>query len=142
MPGAQRIYDEEGNIVGGENEPLNVEGSITIEGELPAGTQEIGGVQINGIVMPSTGRNGKATANSNGSATALGGSATLLNGVIVKAGKGNTQMIYVGFTGLTTENGLELEAGEETFFVIDDIAKVFCCVDNGQSGQYVTYQGS
>lgn len=62
------------------------------------------------------------------------GSNPAVKGVIVKALPGNTGIVYVGLTGVTTITGFPLEAGETVTIPVDDANKVYARADADNQG--------
>lgn len=61
-------------------------------------------------------------------------------GVTVKALEANNGKIYVGFTGVTAENGFELSAGEQIFMPVKDLEDVF--IDTDTDGEGVSFMAN
>ena len=71
--------------------------------------------------------------------TALNGGApqAVTRGLTLQADATNTESLFVGVTGVTVGNGVELTAGESFPIEIDDVAKVFAiCASGGQSARW------
>lgn len=94
-------------------------------------------VSISSITLPSTVYNDKQTVAAAGTAEALAGSQTVISGAHVKALIGNTGLVFVGDSGVSSANGYELDPGESVFVEIDDLAKIY--VDSAVNGEGVTY---
>lgn len=128
MPSAQKIYDEEGQIVGGPDNPLNVEGSITVIG----------------TTKPTTFYTGQKDIPTNTDAVSLVASQTLLTvgRVEVTALPTNSEnsLVYVGLTGFAAVNGHVLSPDKTTVIFIDDLAKVQ--VRTNTAGSDVSYSAS
>jgi len=60
----------------------------------------------------------------------------LKNGVIVQALSGNSASVYIGGSGVTTNNGFELQAGQATSLAINKLSSVYI---NGTAGDGVCY---
>lgn len=60
-----------------------------------------------------------------------------IHSVTIKTLSTNTVAVYVGGTGVTTSNGIELLADESVTIDVDDLAKVF--VISGSSSQVIRY---
>lgn len=71
-----------------------------------------------------------------GTSETIGAQKTITS-VIVKSLSTNTAIIYVGASGVTTANGLELQIGESISIAVDDLSKVF--VISGTASQVVRY---
>jgi hypothetical protein len=82
---------------------------------------------------------GQKTVTTAGSHVALGSSTTLKSGVRVKALHGNTGWIYVGPDGVTSTTGCVLDAGEEVFVEVNDLATVY--IDASVNGEGVSFIG-
>ena len=66
--------------------------------------------------------------------TALGNKAVKM--VTIKADKGNTDAVYIGFdSSVSSGNGFALDPGESVDIVIDDLGKVY--VVSGQDAQKI-----
>jgi hypothetical protein len=82
---------------------------------------------------------GQKTVTTAGTHVALGTTAALKTGVRVKALHANTGWIYVGDDGVAAATGFVLDAGEEVFVEIDDLATVF--IDSSVNGEGVSFVG-
>lgn len=113
-------------------------GSLTVDvtGALPAGTNNIGKVDINSEPIPSTIYNNHKTVTTAGTAEALAAS-TAVKSVVIRALLSNTGVIYVGDSSVSSSNGIELQAGDAITIEIDDLAKVY--LDASVSGEGVSY---
>lgn len=84
---------------------------------------------------------GHDTVATAGTAEALNGgtSLTVPKGAIlkVKALSGNTDLVYVGDSGVSSANGYELNAGEEVRLKVDDVATVY--IDVAVNGEGVCW---
>lgn len=73
-------------------------------------------------------------------AAAIGNTQYLAIGLIIKAASGNSDIVYVGGSGVTILTGFELSAGEELTLEIDDPAKVYVITNPSQNEQQtITY---
>jgi len=99
-------------------------------------------VTVGSIAMPTTFVHGQKLVATPGTELVLGSSATLLNGVTVKALHSNTGLVYVGGNPVTSSTGFPLAAGESVFIVTDNITDVYvdCVASGGLEG--VAYIGS
>lgn len=71
---------------------------------------------------------------------AIGNSQLLNHSVNLKAAAGNSDIIYVGGSGVTIITGYELSAGNELILFIDDPAKVYVIANPSQNEQQtITY---
>ena len=89
------------------------------------------------VGLPSTIYNGQKTVTAAGTAEALAGSQAITSGVHVKALLGNTDIVYVGDSGVSSANGLELNPGESVFVEVSNLLSVF--VDSAVNGEGVSY---
>jgi hypothetical protein len=67
--------------------------------------------------------------------------ADLVKGIQVKAGAGNTDIIYVGKDGCTdgtavTTDGMQLSAGQGVFIPVKDVALVYAIADAASQDLY------
>ncbi len=90
--------------------------------------------------MPSTIVYGRKTVTTSGTEVALAASTPLKHGVTVKALLANTNNVYVGLNGVTTLTGFQLDAGQEIFLKVDNLATVF--IDADTNGEGVSFVGS
>lgn len=82
---------------------------------------------------------GGATA----AAAAIANSQPLVKGVRIKALAGNSDIVYVGGSGVTLLTGFELSAGEEVLIKVDDPAKVHAIASPSQNQkQTIAISGS
>ena len=119
--------------------PVDVKNSsltVSITGSLPAGTNNIGKVDINSQPIPSTVYNGQKTVTTAGTAEALA-SSTAVKSVVKKALYSNTGKVYVGNSSVGSGNGFELEPGDAVGIEIDDLSKIY--IDVEVSGEGVSY---
>ena len=119
--------------------PVDVKNSsltVSITGSLPAGTNNIGKVDINSQPIPSTVYNGQKTVTTAGTAEALA-SSTAVKSVVIKALYSNTGKVYVGDSSVGSGNGFELEPGDAVGIEIDDLSKIY--IDVEVSGEGVSY---
>ncbi len=79
-------------------------------------------------------------ATSSGTATVLGSSASLLNGVIIQALATNAGNVYVGSSAVTTSTGFQLQPGQATSVAVNNLNVMY--VIAATSGDGVCYIGS
>jgi hypothetical protein len=91
------------------------------------------------IFLPETVYSGQKTVSSAGTAEALASSQELVSGVTIKALAGNGGDCYVGGSSVDSSTGFVLDAGEQIFIEIDDLAAVYLDVDS--DGEGVSYIG-
>lgn len=91
------------------------------------------------VGLPTTIVHGKKTVTTAGTQEALGTSTVLRSGVKVKALHANTNMVYVGGSTVSSTTGFVLDAGEDVFLEIADLATIYIDVDT--NGEGVTYVG-
>ncbi len=103
---------------------------ITLDGEE---------VAISSVALPSAVVAGQKAVTSHGTAVALGASTPLTSGVRLKALVGNTGDIYVGGAAVASDAGFVLDAGEEVFVEIDNLASVY--IDSSVDAEGVSYIG-
>jgi hypothetical protein len=82
---------------------------------------------------------GQKTVTTAGTEVALGASTALKSGVRVKALHGNTGWIYVGGNPVTSSTGYVLDAGEEVFVEVSNLATVY--IDASVNGEGVSFIG-
>jgi len=104
---------------------------VTLDGE---------GVGVSSVTLSPTLVHGKKVVAVPGTEEALAGSTALTSGVTVKALHTNTNMVYVGANPVTSATGFVLDAGEEIFIEIANLATIYIDVDT--AGEGVTYIGS
>ena len=92
------------------------------------------------VTPPSALVHGQTTVATAGAEQALGTSTVLYSGVCVKALHANTGWIYVGANPVTSTTGFVLDAGEERFLEVANLATVF--IDVSVNGEGVSYIGS
>ena len=81
---------------------------------------------------------GKKTVTTAGTQLALSAGQVVNNPVAVKALAGNTGLIYVGDSSVSSANGFELSAGEVIIFdFVGDLANVW--IDSAVNGEGVTW---
>ena len=81
---------------------------------------------IDNLPTSSTFITDQVTVTTAASEVVLGSDTTLTSGVTVKALSTNgADLIYVGLTGVSSSDGFELAAGEQNFFPIDNLNKMF-----------------
>lgn len=97
---------------------------------------------VDTIAQPTALVHNQKTVTTAGSAVALVASSTPITSVvIIKALASNgAGFIYVGGSGVSASNGLELAAGEQIAFPIDDLQKVY--LDASANGLGVSYLAS
>jgi hypothetical protein len=71
---------------------------------------------------------------------ALGASTALTAGVRIKALHGNTGNIYVGANPVTSSTGFVLDAGDEVYVEVSNLATVY--IDSDVDGEGVSYIGA
>lgn len=96
--------------------------------------------KISSVTIPSTIVHGQKTVTTAGTDVVLAGSNALVIGVTVKALAGNTGLIYVGLTGVTSSTGFELSAGEQIFIPITNTNVIF--IDSSIDAQSVSFIGN
>lgn len=107
---------------------------------IAAGDNNIGNVDVATVAIPTTFYMGQNAITTAGAEEALASSQALLSGVTVKALHANTGMIYVGTNPVTSTTGFVLDAGEQIFIEVDNLADVY--VDCSVSGEGVSFIGS
>ncbi len=90
--------------------------------------------------VPSTLVYGRKTVTASGTEVALAASTALKHGVTVKALLGNSNNIHVGLNGVTTSTGFQLDAGQEIFLKVANLATVY--IDADTNGEGVSFIGS
>lgn len=105
-----------------------------------AGDSNIGNVDVASIAIPATFYMGQKAVTTAGTELVLASSQALLSGVTVKALHGNTGWIYVGTNPVTSSTGFVLDAGEQIFIEVDNLADVY--IDSSVNGEGVSYIGS
>lgn len=113
---------------------------VAIQEAVPAGTNNIGDVDVLSVAIPATLYYGRKTISTNGTEEALAGSQAILSGVTIKALATNTNPVFVGNNGLTSSTGFPLAAGEQIFLEVANLATVF--VDVTTNGEGVAYIAS
>jgi hypothetical protein len=81
---------------------------------------------------------GQKTVTTAGTEEALGSSTALSSGVRIKALHANTGWVYVGANPVTASTGFVLDAGEEVFLEVANLATVYIDVSvNGEGASYI-----
>ena len=97
-------------------------------------------VKVVDITAPSTIVNSQKSVTTAGTSVALGSSTTLYSGVRIKALAANVGDIYVGNSSVSSSTGFVLDAGEEVFVEVGDLATIH--LDASSNGDGVSYIGS
>lgn len=120
----------------------DVSDSSLITSALPAGTNNIGDVDIVTIAKPTAFAFGNKTVTTAGTRVQLVASSTpLVAGVVeIKALWGNTGRIYVGDITAASTKGHWLATGESVVLYIDDLNRIY--LDAQVSGEGVTFIGT
>lgn len=92
------------------------------------------------ITLPTAIHHGQKTVTTAGTEEALASSQALVSGVHIKALAANTGNVYVGANPVTSSTGYVLDAGEEVFLEVANLATVYIDVDT--NGEGVSYVGS
>ena len=122
----------------GENVPVTVKTRYKDMGD---GTHAIvGALALGGVALPTAIVHGQTAVANAGTQVPLGPSTTLYSGVRVKALAGNGGWIYVGGTTVSSANGFVLDAGEEVFLEVSNLATVW--VDSSVNTEGVSYIGT
>jgi len=129
--------------------------NVTVGAALPAGTNNIGDVDIASIAagdnnignvdvasvtIPTTIYHGQTTVAAAGTEVALAASQAILSGVTIKALHANTGMIFVGKNPVSSTTGYVLDAGESVFLEVANLATVY--IDSSVNGEGVSYVAS
>ncbi len=104
---------------------------------LPAGTNNIGDVDVATVALPTAIYHGQTTVTTAGTEVALAASQAILSGVTIKALASNTGIMYIGANPVTSSTGFALAAGEQIFIEISNLATVY--VDASVNGEKVSY---
>lgn len=94
---------------------------------------------IRTIDAPLTFYHGQKSVTTAGTEIALA-AAQSIHHVTVKAHHANTGFIYVGKNPVTSATGYVLDAGEQVFIEVDDLADVF--IDSSVNGEGVSFIAS
>lgn len=121
----------------GEAVAVTNAGITTIAGAV-AGTEMQ--VDVLTVAVPSGIAHGQKTVASAGTEVALATSTALTSGVRIKAMHANTGWIYVGANPVTSSTGFVLDAGEEVFLEVANLATVY--IDASVNGEGVSYIGA
>ena len=140
-------------MVGGDDgtnaQPLQVDSNQFLKVVLQAGTAafgklaansgvDIGDVDVTSLPLGATVYNGAKTVSTAGTQVALASSQVITHGVRIKALAGNTNNVYVGDSSVSSTTGIVLDAGEEIFLQIANLATVYIDVDtNGEGVRYI-----
>lgn len=102
----------------------------------------LAGASEDGTVLPGPAavQHGQKAVTTAGTQVALAASTGLASGVNVKALVGNSGVIYVGGSAVSSVNGFVLAAGEEVFIEVGNLATVW--IDSAVNGEGVSYIGS
>lgn len=101
---------------------------------------EVLAIGAGGVELPATIVHGQNTVAAAGTAEALGPATALVSGVRVKALAGNAGDIYVGDADVDANNGFVLDAGEEVFVEVANLATLY--IDTSDAGDGVSYIGN
>jgi len=93
----------------------------------------------NNVNNPSTVVNGKTTIATAGN-EAIIGEGSLKIGVTVKALSTNTNVVFIGTSGVSSTDGFQLAAGEQIFIPAGNLNRVY--LDVTTNGEGVTYIGN
>jgi len=133
------------DAVGAEGAALNK--GVLIQGDDGTDRQNVavdtsGNVQVTvtSVTPPTSEYHGQTTVATAGTAVALASSQALTSGVNVKALAGNTGIVYVGTSGVSSSNGYELSAQESVYLEVDNLADIE--IDAATNGEGVCYIGS
>lgn len=99
----------------------------------------MGNQAIRSIDAPLTFHHGQKTVTTAGTEVALA-STQAIHHVTIKALHANTGMIFVGKNPVTSSTGFVLDAGEQIFVEVDDLADVY--IDSSVNGEGVSYIAS
>lgn len=119
---------------------LTVDGAVTIGSALPAGSANIGDVDVASVSLPAAIYHGQKVVATAGTEVALATTQAILSGVTIKALHANTGYIYVGKNPVTNGTGFVLDAGEQIFVEVADLATVY--IDSSVNGEGVSYIAS
>jgi hypothetical protein len=108
--------------------------AVQIDTALPAGTNNIGDVDVASVAIPTSIYNGQKTVSTAGTAEALSASQAILQGVTIKALSDNTGNIYVGDSSVDDTNGYVLASGEVLPLPIANLSTVYIDADNDGEG--------
>ena len=95
---------------------------------------------ISSVAIPATIYHGQKTVTTAGTEVALAASQAILSGVRIKALATNTGDIFVGANPVTSSTGFVLDAGEEVFVEVANLATVY--IDSSVNGEGVSYIAS
>jgi len=131
------------DITGNLNTSIVIPAGTTVG--LDAGVNNIGDVDIltiaaGGIALPPVIYNGVSTVAAPATAEILAPAQVIQSGVRIKALIANTGNVYVGDAAVAAANGYVLDAGEEVFIEIANLATIYLDVSVG--GEGVSYVAS
>lgn len=106
---------------------------------LPAGSNNIGDVDVASIAPISTVYTGKKAVTTAGTRVTLASSQAITAGVYIKALSTNTGLIYVGDSTVASTNGFQLSAKEQIWIPISNLNTIN--IDSSVNGEGVTYFG-
>ena len=119
-------------------------GDVTVNNEAASGVYVRPGTSatwaISSVAIPTTIYHGQKTVTTAGTEVALAASQAILSGVRIKALAANTGDIYVGANPVTSSTGFVLDAGEEVFVEVANLATVY--IDSSVNGEGVSYIAS
>ena len=125
-----KLSDDSGNTVGVTSNRLDVNAYLTA-----TPTIDIGDVEITGHSTIGHGSNTDV-----GTSAEVLTSSTACKHVDIMAATGNTGIIYVGGSGVTSATGIALYAGDVYSLDIDDLNDVYVLASvNGEDVQWVYY---
>jgi len=114
--------------------PVPVDGPLT-DAEMRASPVD---VDVDAITVPTVIYNGVSTVAAAATAEILAPAQVIQSGVRIKALIANTGNVYVGDAAVSAANGYVLDAGEEVFIEIANLATVYLAVSvNGEGASYV-----
>lgn len=123
-----------------------LEGTLTVDAgtltlsALPAGTNNIGDVDVATVTLPGALYSGQTSVTTAGTAVALASTQALVSGVTIKALAANTGIIYVGPSTVDSATGFELAVGEQIFLEIANLSSVY--IDAAVNGDGVSWVAS
>lgn len=120
--------------------PVSAASAAIASGAVASGAVAAGAFALGSITVPTAIVHGQTAVTTAGTEVALGSSTTLYSGVRIKALHGNTGWIYVGANPVTSTTGFVLDAGEEVFLEVANLATVY--IDSSVNGEGVSYIGA
>lgn len=129
-----------GNVRIDQTTPGTTNGVVVNSSALPTGASTLSEQQTQTalLAIPTTIFNGKTNVTTAGTRVALAGS-QVIKSVTIKALVGNTGLIYVGNSSVSSSNGFQLSPGDSISLNLTNLATIN--IDSAINGEGVSYLG-